>query len=256
MAGFSGRAKAGVGVALVALAAGGAAWMGASQAPAPVAAVATPAASAPAAAGPRAGGKQHAPAVKPLEKPLWKDLTPVQQQALEPLNAEWDKMDALRKKKWLDIANRYASMNPDEQSRVHERMREWVKMTPEQRRQVRQNFARTQKIDPSSKSAQWEEYQQLPEEQKKELAAKAAIKKQVANLPTPAQSKMKTVEPIKRPLPPAGPELPAVVPGAAPAAGAAAASGAAASAASTAPASTPNATNVTPVPPAAPTNVK
>jgi hypothetical protein len=180
----------------------------------------------------------------------------VQQQALEPLNAEWDKMDALRKKKWLDIANRYASMNPDEQSRVHERMREWVKMTPEQRRQVRQNFARTQKIDPSSKSAQWEEYQQLPEEQKKELAAKAAIKKQVANLPTPAQSKMKTVEPIKRPLPPAGPELPAVVPGAVPAAGAAAASGAAASAAPTAPASVPNATNVTPVPPAAPTNVK
>jgi len=259
MAGFSGRAKAGVGVAVVALAAGGAAWMGASQSPAPVA-VATPAASAAAVAGPHPGGKQHAAAVKPLEKPLWKDLTPVQQQALEPLAAEWDKMDALRKKKWLDIANRYASMNPDEQARVHERMREWVKMTPEQRRQVRQNFARTQKIGPSSKSAQWEEYQQLPEEQKKELAAKAAVKKQVANLPTPAQSKMKTVEPIKRPLPPAGPVLPPVVPGAAPAGaaapGASAASSAAASAASTAPASMPNATNVTPVPPAAPTNVK
>jgi hypothetical protein len=234
--------------------------------------VATPAGSASAAAGPRPGGKQHAGAAKSLEKPLWKDLNPAQQQALAPLGAaEWDKMEPLRKKKWLDIANRYSSMNPDEQTRVHERMREWVKMTPEERRQVRQNFARTQKIGPSSKSAQWEEYQQLPEEQKKELAAKAAVKKQVANLPTPAQSKMKTVEPIKRPLPPAGPVLPPALPGAAapggmaagataPATGAAsvAAPGAAAApAASSAPAaSTPGATNVTPVPPAAPTNVK
>ncbi len=274
MAGFSGRAKVVAGVAVVALAAGGAAWISASQGPAPVAAVATPAGSASAVAGARPGGKQHAGAAKALEKPLWKDLTPAQQQALAPLGAaEWDKMEPLRKKKWLDIANRYSSMNPDEQTRVHERMREWVKMTPEERRQVRQNFARTQKIGPSSKSAQWEEYQQLPEEQKKELAAKAAVKKQVANLPTPAQSKMKTVEPIKRPLPPAGPVLPpgaAAAPGStassvAPAAGtapaavpgAAATPAAGAAAVPSAPAaSAPGATNVTPVPPAAPTNVK
>ena len=255
MAGFSGRAKVGAGVALVALAAGGAAWLGASQEPVTPPTMAAPApgaagsAAAVAAAVPGAGGKAHAATAKSLDKTLWKDLTPMQQQALEPLSPEWDKMDSLRKKKWLDIASRYSAMKPDEQTRVHERMREWIKMTPEQRRQVRQNYARAQKIGPSQKSAQWEEYQQLPEEQKRELAAKGTVKKQVANLPTPAQSKMKTVAPIKRPLPPAGPDLAPVVP-------AAASAPAGAPAASAPAASTPGASNVTPVPPAAPTNVK
>jgi hypothetical protein len=73
----------------------------------------------------------------------------------------------LRKQKWLDIANRFASMTPDEQTRVHERMREWIKLTPEQRRLVRENYARAKKIDPGQKTLQWEQYQQLPEDQKK-----------------------------------------------------------------------------------------
>lgn len=131
------------------------------------------------------------------DKTRWKDLTPEQQQTLAPLAAEWDQMEALRRQKWLGIIKRYASMKPDEQARVQERMREWVRLTPEERRQVRQNFARAKKIDPSQKNTQWESYQQLSDDEKKELAAKAAVKPQVANLPTAAQSKMKTVAPIK-----------------------------------------------------------
>lgn len=140
----------------------------------------------------------------PPEKILWKDLTPAQKQALEPLAGEWDTMEPIRKQKWLGIGKRYASMKPDEQARVQERMREWVRMTPEERRQVRQNFARAQKLDPSKKSTQWESYQQLSDEQKKELAAKSPTKKQLANLPTPAQSKMKMPAPIKPSAPTTG----------------------------------------------------
>lgn len=139
---------------------------------------------------------KHAVAPIALEKPLWKDLTPAQQRALEPLAGEWNKLEGLRKQKWLEIANRFTSMKPDEQQRVHERMRDWLRLTPDQRRQVRENFARSQKITPGQKSAQWEQYQQLPEEQKKQLADKAP-KKQVANPPTPSQSKIQTVAPVK-----------------------------------------------------------
>lgn len=135
---------------------------------------------------------------KALDKPLWHTLTHPQQVALEPLAGEWDKMDSLRKQKWLEIANRFSSMKPDEQQRVHERMRDWVKLTPEERRVARENYTRTKKIEPGQKTAQWEQYQQLPEEQKKKLAAEAATKKQVANLPS-AQSNLKTVAPIKQP---------------------------------------------------------
>ncbi|MBJ7310747.1 DUF3106 domain-containing protein [Rugamonas sp. CCM 8940] len=239
MARFSGRAKLGAGfAALAALAVAGASWVSATQpasAPAP-AAVAAPAAgpagglaSASAPVKPVAGGKQHAAVAKPAGKPLWKDLSPVQQQALLPLAAEWNTLEPLRKQKWLEIANRYASMKPDEQGRVQERMREWIKMTPEERRVVRQNFAATQKlvagqklVSAGQKAAHWEQYQQLPEEQKKQLAAQAAMKKQVANVPTPAQNKIKTVAPIKAgvTIPPnGGQSIPAPLPatGAAPA---------------------------------------
>ena len=221
---------------MVAVAAAGAAWV-ASRPDAP-ALVQAPVAAV--------QGKNAAKAPKKI---LWKDLSPAQQQALEPLAGEWDEMEAVRKQKWLGIAKRYAKMKPDEQVRVQERMREWVRMTPEERRQVRQAYARAQKLNPAQKSTSWENYQQLPEEQKKELAAKPPTKKQVANLPTPAQAKMQTVAPIKPAVPPASPGVatpvvppivPVVPPGADPNA------------------PLPNATNVTPMPPAqpAPTDVK
>ena len=86
-------------------------------------------------------------------KPLWATLTPQQKLALAPLAPEWDKMDEIRKKKWLEIANKYTSMKPDEQARVQERMQTWMKLTPEQRMQARENYARSKQIKPEQKSA-------------------------------------------------------------------------------------------------------
>lgn len=132
-------------------------------------------------------------------RPLWVELTPAQQQALAPLAGEWDKMDGFRKKKWLAIGNKYAAMKPDEQQRVQERMRDWVKLTPEQRRIARESYARARKLGPDKKSEEWERYQQLPDEQKKKLAEAAASRKKVTTLPSPsAQSAAsKTIPPIK-----------------------------------------------------------
>ncbi|WP_426109783.1 DUF3106 domain-containing protein [Massilia sp. PWRC2] len=187
------------GAALLALAGVVLAQTGTAVAPAlaPATAPAVPRAIAPAAA-PAAKGAVN------LVKPAWASLSAAQKVALEPLAAEWDRMEAIRKQKWLDIANRFASMKPDEQARVHEKMREWVRMTPGERRLVRENYTRAQKLDVTQKSAQWEKYQQLPEEQKQKLAEEAAKrKKQLTNLPTPTQASVKTVAPILRnPQPP------------------------------------------------------
>jgi hypothetical protein len=124
-------------------------------------------------------------------------LTPTQQQALTPLAGEWDKLNSARKSKWLAIGNKYATMKPDEQQRVQARMREWVKLTPEQRRTARESYARAKQLNSNQKSEHWQTYQQLPEEQKKKLAADAASKKRVAALPRTSQAKGKTVAPIK-----------------------------------------------------------
>ncbi|MBC7686269.1 MAG: DUF3106 domain-containing protein [Bdellovibrionales bacterium] len=145
---------------------------------------------------PPAGAAPAAQPAAPIAaKPLWKDLSKAQQLALDPLRAEWDQLDATRKQKWLEIANRYSSMKADEQQRVQERMRAWLKLTPEERRLARENYTLSKKIDKGQKSAQWEQYQALPEEEKRKLAAEAALKKQVTNLPPKAQPK--AIAPIK-----------------------------------------------------------
>lgn len=129
----------------------------------------------------------------------WQDLTPAQQRALEPLKKGWEDLGPVRKQKWLEIAGRFASMKPAEQQRVHARMREWVELTPEERKAVRENYARAQKMMGGKKAAQWEQYLLLPEEEKRKLADAAAGKKpQAAKPPTPKQILVKTPQPIKQ----------------------------------------------------------
>jgi hypothetical protein len=127
---------------------------------------------------------------KPGDKPLWRSLSTAQQVALQPLQAEWDQMDGVRKQKWLQLANRFGSMKPEEQQRVHERMREWAKLTPAQRELARETYSRARRIAPGQKTASWESYQQLPDEQKKKLAASAAGRKSTTVVPSQASGKV------------------------------------------------------------------
>ena len=124
------------------------------------------------------------------DKPLWRSLTPAQQAALQPLQGEWDQMDGVRKQKWLQLANRFATLKPEEQQRVQERMREWARLTPEQRELARETYTRTRKIAPDQKNATWESYQQLPDEQKKKLAASATARKTPRVVPSQANGKV------------------------------------------------------------------
>ena len=130
------------------------------------------------------GSTPLVPSVKAESHPFWVELTPAQRIALSPLESEWSKIDAFRKKKWLEISSRYASMKPDEQQRLQEKMRIWAKLSPEQRRHAREVYSRTKSLDAEQKSAEWQQYQKLPENEKKRLAKDIAAKKHVANLPT------------------------------------------------------------------------
>jgi hypothetical protein len=59
-------------------------------------------------------------------------------------------------------------------------MREWVRLTPAQRKLARDTYTRTKKLAPNEKTATWESYQQLPEDEKQKLAAAAAARKAAA----------------------------------------------------------------------------
>ncbi|MFL9922686.1 DUF3106 domain-containing protein [Herbaspirillum lusitanum] len=168
------------------------AWALAQSAPTVTSAPATPSAApaTPASSTPAPAKSTALPPVKPAPKVVkkgefkpWGSLPAAQQQALDPLVGEWSKMSDLQKEKWLAISKKYAKMNPEEQQRLHDRMRDWVKLTPAQRRAARESFTRAKQLDAEKKNEQWNKYQQLSEEQKKKLA-QAKLPKRVAKLPT------------------------------------------------------------------------
>jgi hypothetical protein len=109
----------------------------------------------------------------PQAQLAWTQLTPMQKAALAPLEAEWPHFGADGKRKWLNIASRYSAMSPEQRITLHHRMVEWVRMSPQQRRQARENFIATSKAPLDSRKQAWERYQKLPEAEKRELAREA-----------------------------------------------------------------------------------
>ena len=134
-----------------------------------------PASAATGATRPEAGG------------PLWTDLGPGQRKVLAPLAADWNGLDARSKERWIDVAGRYHKMKPDEQQRANQRMGEWAHMTVAERTQARMNFQEASTLSREEREARWKAYQALPEEQKRELAAKrVAARASAASAPTAA----------------------------------------------------------------------
>jgi hypothetical protein len=106
--------------------------------------------------------------------PRWNELTPAQRQVLAPLANEWNSIDDRSKERWLGVAGRFHKLPPEEQQRATQRMAEWSRMTPQERTQARLNFQESRTVPKAERQARWEQYQALSEEQKRELARRAA----------------------------------------------------------------------------------
>ena len=125
---------------------------------------------------PRPNPKKIAAPNALLPAPTWARLTPAQKEILLPLQQDWDALDAARKSQWLEVATRFSGLPAQEQSRVQERMREWTRLSPAERQQARISFQGAKKINADERQAKWEAYQALPQEQRQQLADKAAKK--------------------------------------------------------------------------------
>ncbi|WP_239467037.1 DUF3106 domain-containing protein [Rhodoferax koreensis] len=108
-----------------------------------------------------------------VAKPEWKDVHPAQQRALQPLAAIWNPLSETQKRKWLAISANFEKLPPAEQTKLQERMREWVLLSPAQRNLARLNFAETKQLSLKEKQAKWEAYQALSKEEKEKLAGQA-----------------------------------------------------------------------------------
>lgn len=128
----------------------------------------------------KAPGKQPAKPAAAKKKraadgrPAWAELTADQQMILAPLKADWASLEPDRRRNWIGIANRYPTMDAKRQERVQRRMQRWAALTPEQRRQARENYKRIAKQRAEKKhqklAERWAEYQSLPEHERENLA--------------------------------------------------------------------------------------
>lgn len=148
------------------------------------------------ASGPEAGAPAKTlPATSGLG---WKNLSPTQQQALQPLAPHWRRLSEERRRKWLMISKNYANLPADEQAKMHRRMSNWVSLSQHQRAQARRNFKETKDLTAEQKANQWAAYQALSPEEKRKLAARARSKPAGAATVKAASSTKLAKVPYKR----------------------------------------------------------
>ncbi|MDO9004568.1 MAG: DUF3106 domain-containing protein [Aquabacterium sp.] len=108
----------------------------------------------------------------------WAGLSGPQRRALQPLAALWPTMEISNKQRWVNVANRFGSLSPQEQQRMQERMTQWSKLPPQQRGEARLRFQQTRQLSPEERQKKWASYQALSPEERGELAQQARRKQQ------------------------------------------------------------------------------
>ena len=105
----------------------------------------------------------------------WSEMKPAQQASLKPLEQDWSRIDGSQKQKWLQVAAGFPKLSAPEQARVQARMADWAKLTPQERGQARLNFQEATQVPAQDRQDRWDAYQALSAEQKRQLAARAAM---------------------------------------------------------------------------------
>jgi hypothetical protein len=146
-----------------------------------------------------ASANSKTPVVTHEAGPKWVELSPTQQNILQPLQNLWPTLEEHRKRKWLAIAKNFPMLSPQAQATAQERMREWAALTPSQRYQARLHFTQSQQLSNDEKLAKWEEYQSLNEEEKNKLnQSKPLLPKGAAIVPRPVPPEKLTTTPATK----------------------------------------------------------
>ncbi len=115
-------------------------------------------------------------AVSVDSEPRWEQLSAADQQSLQPLASIWSSLSQGHRRKWLALAKNNASMSEADREKLQSRMAEWAALKPKEREQARLNFAQTKKLPPDARTATWEAYQALSDDERRALLDKAPKK--------------------------------------------------------------------------------
>ena len=128
----------------------------------------------------------------------WSSLSSQQQKALAPLASRWNDLDAAERDHWLALAAQLPTMSAADQARLQDRMQAWARMSPDERRTARQGFAGAQRMSEAERQARWEAYQQLPEDRRQALQARAAQRAASAPAIPPSRPGVTSLQPGQR----------------------------------------------------------
>ncbi len=147
---------------------------------------------------------QAKPAQTASSAPLssaWLQLGATEKRALAPLATRWGELSQTQRSKWRAIAQQFDQLSAAEQAVMHERMSEWVALSPTQRNQARLNFNTVQNLPKDEKKTKWDAYQSLSETQKRELSAGALSPSKTAAPSAKPANAERLVQPAVRTLP-------------------------------------------------------
>ena len=128
-------------------------------------------------------------AISEVKKPNrldWQQLSTLQQTVLASLESDWSSFAPASKIKWLKVADRYPTMSASEQERLQTRMAAWAKLPQKDRRIARDNYLSSLQFPAEQKTAAWEAYQQLSDEEKQKLAQQEQSRKKSSAVTSPA----------------------------------------------------------------------
>ena len=131
-----------------------------------------------------------ASANKPESSPTWQSLSANQKTALAPLHKLWPEISEAQKRKWLALSVNFSDRSAEEQAKMQARMKDWAKLTPQQRALARLNFAEVQQVTLDERKSKWEAYQSLSRDERHELTKghpPAPNSAAIATRPVPSQ---------------------------------------------------------------------
>jgi hypothetical protein len=176
----------------------------AASAPDAASSAVVPAAQAASRAHPLA--KPVAPAALSAPPASWSGLTPKQQALLAPLERDWAGIEDSQRSKWLSATPTLATMSGEEIKRVHDRMRDWARLSATDRQNARISFQVARQLTAEQRQARWEAYQALPAEERRALADKALARRQAQNAAPARVAKALAAQPKSNAVP-AAPKL-------------------------------------------------
>lgn len=158
--------------------------------------------------------KPVAPAALSVPPATWSGLTPKQQALLAPLERDWADISDSQRSKWLSATPTLATMSGEEIKRVHDRIRDWTRLSGAERVNARIGFQVAKQLTAEQRQARWEAYQALPLAERQALADKAMARRQ-AQAGSPVRAPKSLASQAKSNIVPAAPKLvaPTVVAG-------------------------------------------